>query len=215
LSGSELKGIIAQIHRESGGNEKITQSSAVVDVNTLSGNPAKGLLQYIPQTFNAYRMKGHNNIFSGYDQLLAFFNNSSWRNDLPYGKRGWGPRGHRRFANGGFVKKNEMIEVAENNKPEVVIPLTRKNRAVQLIKKTKEIIGMNDGGSVVVNSPDNSDMILLLQQQNQILMQLLQKNSDVYMDTNKVGSLVEPAITKMQNNRISRKDRVQGVRKRD
>ncbi|EAG6608865.1 TPA: phage tail tape measure protein [Listeria monocytogenes] len=215
LSGSELKGIIAQIHRESGGNEKITQSSAVVDVNTLSGNPAKGLLQYIPQTFNAYRMKGHNNIFSGYDQLLAFFNNSSWRNDLPYGKRGWGPRGHRRFANGGFVNKNEMIEVAENNKPEVVIPLTRKNRAIQLIKKTKEIIGMNDGGSVVVNSPDNSDMILLLQQQNQILMQLLQKNSDVYMDTNKVGSLVEPAITKMQNNRISRKDRVQGVKKRD
>ncbi|NVW38437.1 phage tail tape measure protein [Listeria monocytogenes] len=215
LSGGELKGIIAQIHRESGGNEKITQSSGVVDVNTLSGNPAKGLLQYIPQTFNAYRMKGHNNIFSGYDQLLAFFNNSSWRNDLPYGKRGWGPRGHRRFANGGFVNKNEMIEVAENNKPEVVIPLTRKNRAVQLIKKTKEIIGMNDGGSVVVNSPDNSDMILLLQQQNQILMQLLQKNSDVYMDTNKVGSLVEPAITKMQNNRISRKDRVQGVRKRD
>ncbi|EAD3614684.1 phage tail tape measure protein [Listeria monocytogenes] len=213
LSGGELKGIIAQIHRESGGNEKITQSSGVVDVNTLSGNPAKGLLQYIPQTFNAYRMKGHNNIFSGYDQLLAFFNNSSWRNDLPYGKRGWGPRGHRRFANGGFVNKNEMIEVAENNKPEVVIPLTRKNRAVQLIKKTKEIIGMNDGGSVVVNSPDNSEMVLLLQQQNQILMQLLQKNSDVYMDANKVGSLVEAVITKTQNNRISRKDRVQGVRK--
>ncbi|MCG3350670.1 phage tail tape measure protein [Listeria monocytogenes] len=212
LSGSELKGIIAQIHRESGGNEKITQSSAVVDVNTLSGNPAKGLLQYIPQTFNAYRMKGHNNIFSGYDQLLAFFNNSSWRNDLPYGKRGWGPRGHRRFANGGFVNKNEMIEVAENNKPEVVIPLTRKNRAVQLIKKTKEIIGMNDGVSVVVNSPDNSDMILLLQQQNQILMQLLQKNSDVYLDVDKVGKLVEAVITKTQNNRISRKDRVQGVR---
>ncbi|EAE2516418.1 TPA_asm: phage tail tape measure protein [Listeria monocytogenes] len=212
LSGGELKGIIAQIHRESGGNEKITQSSAVVDVNTLSGNPAKGLLQYIPQTFNAYRMKGHNNIFSGYDQLLAFFNNSSWRNDLPYGKRGWGPRGHRRFANGGFVNKNEMIEVAENNKPEVVIPLTRKNRAVQLIKKTKEIIGMNDGGSVVVNSPDNSDMILLLQQQNQILMQLLQKNSDVYLDVDKVGKLVEAVITKTQNNRISRKDRVQGVR---
>ncbi|HFK0906732.1 TPA: phage tail tape measure protein [Listeria monocytogenes] len=212
LSGSELKGIIAQIHRESGGNEKITQSSAVVDVNTLSGNPAKGLLQYIPQTFNAYRMKGHNNIFSGYDQLLAFFNNSSWRNDLPYGKRGWGPRGHRRFANGGFVNKNEMIEVAESNKPEVVIPLTRKNRAVQLIKKTKEIIGMNDGGSVVVNSPDNSEMVLLLQQQNQILMQLLQKNSDVYLDVDKVGKLVEAVITKTQNNRISRKDRVQGVR---
>ncbi|EEN9500112.1 phage tail tape measure protein [Listeria monocytogenes] len=212
LSGSELKGIIAQIQRESGGNEKITQSSAVVDINTLSGNPARGLLQYIPSTFNAYKVKGHGNIYSGYDQLLAWFNNSNWRRDLPYGKRGWGPRGHRRFANGGFVNKNEMIEVAENNKPEVVIPLTRKNRAVQLIKKTKEIIGINDGGSVVVNSPDNSEMVLLLQQQNQILMQLLQKNSDVYLDVDKVGKLVEAVITKTQNNRISRKDRVQGVR---
>ncbi|EDN7837541.1 phage tail tape measure protein, partial [Listeria monocytogenes] len=103
LSGSELKGIIAQIQRESGGNEKITQSSAVVDINTLSGNPARGLLQYIPSTFNAYKVKGHGNIYSGYDQLLAWFNNSNWRRDLPYGKRGWGPRGHRRFANGGFV----------------------------------------------------------------------------------------------------------------
>lgn len=194
LSGGELKGIIAQIHRESGGNEKITQSSAVVDVNTLSGNPAKGLLQYIPQTFNAYRMKGHNNIFSGYDQLLAFFNNSSWRNDLPYGKRGWGPRGHRRFANGGFVNKNEMIEVAENNKPEVVIPLTRKNRAVQLIKKTKEIIGMNDGGSVTINnnnSNNNNNLILEeMKKQNEYLKLLLMKSSKIVIDKN---SIIETA----------------------
>ncbi|EAG8523410.1 phage tail tape measure protein [Listeria innocua] len=194
LSGGELKGIIAQIHRESGGNEKITQSSAVVDVNTLSGNPAKGLLQYIPQTFNAYRMKGHNNIFSGYDQLLAFFNNSSWRNDLPYGKRGWGPRGHRRFANGGFVNKNEMIEVAENNKPEVVIPLTRKNRAVQLIKKTKEIIGMNDGGSVTINnnSNNNNNNLILeeMKKQNEYLKLLLMKSSKIVIDKN---SIIETA----------------------
>ncbi|ECR3484348.1 phage tail tape measure protein [Listeria innocua] len=193
LSGGELKGIIAQIHRESGGNEKITQSSAVVDVNTLSGNPAKGLLQYIPQTFNAYRMKGHNNIFSGYDQLLAFFNNSSWRNDLPYGKRGWGPRGHRRFANGGFVNKNEMIEVAENNKPEVVIPLTRKNRAVQLIKKTKEIIGMNDGGSVTINNNSNNNNNLILEEmkkQNEYLKLLLMKSSKIVIDKN---SIIETA----------------------
>lgn len=190
LSGGELKGIIAQIHRESGGNEKITQSSAVVDVNTLSGNPAKGLLQYIPQTFNAYRMKGHNNIFSGYDQLLAFFNNSSWRNDLPYGKRGWGPRGHRRFANGGFVNKNEMIEVAENNKPEVVIPLTRKNRAVQLIKKTKEIIGMNDGGSVTINNNNNNLILEEMKKQNEYLKLLLMKSSKIVIDKN---SIIETA----------------------
>lgn len=98
LSTSELSGIISQIHRESGGNQGITQSSAVVDINTLNGNPAKGLLQYIPQTFSAYALNGHKNIFSGYDQLLAFFNNSNWRRDLPYGKSGWGPSGSRRFT---------------------------------------------------------------------------------------------------------------------
>lgn len=133
LSASELQGIIAQIQRESGGNEKITQSSAVVDVNTLAGNPAKGLLQYIPQTFAAYALNGHKNIFSGYDQLLAFFNNSNWRKDLPYGRRGWGPSGSRRFTsiNGshrsglpyvpfdgylGELHEGERVLTAEENK---------------------------------------------------------------------------------------------------
>ncbi|WP_349730455.1 phage tail tape measure protein [Peribacillus frigoritolerans] len=94
---AEVNGILAQIKRESTGNEKIVQSSAVWDVNTAAGNPARGLLQYIPQTFKAYKMKGHNNIYSGYDQLLAFFNNTTWRRDLPYGRRGWGPRGKRKY----------------------------------------------------------------------------------------------------------------------
>ncbi|MGE6380008.1 hypothetical protein ACQKD7_25030, partial [Peribacillus muralis] len=97
---AEVNGILAQIKRESTGNEKIVQSSAVWDVNTAAGNPARGLLQYIPQTFNAYKMKGHNNIYSGYDQLLAFFNNTTWRRDLPYGRRGWGPHGKRKYKNG-------------------------------------------------------------------------------------------------------------------
>lgn len=100
VSPAEVNGILAQIKRESGGNEKIVQSSAVWDVNTAAGNPARGLLQYIPQTFNAYKVKGHNNIYSGYDQLLAFFNNTTWRRDLPYGRRGWGPRGRRKYKNG-------------------------------------------------------------------------------------------------------------------
>lgn len=100
VSPSEVNGIIAQIQRESGGNQSIIQSSAVRDINTRNGNPARGLLQYIPQTFRAYALKGHSNIMSGYDQLLAFFNNTRWRTDLPYGKRGWGPKGNRKYKNG-------------------------------------------------------------------------------------------------------------------
>lgn len=119
LSKSELAGIIAQINRESSGNASIIQSSQVVDVNTLNGNPARGLLQYIPQTFKAYAVKGFGDITNGYHQLLAFFNNSNWRSDLPYGKSGWGPSGGRRFANGGPVRTNDAVLVGEEG-PELI-----------------------------------------------------------------------------------------------
>lgn len=215
LSGSELKGIIAQIQRESGGNEKVTQSSAVVDVNTLSGNPARGLLQYIPSTFNAYKVKGHGNIYSGYDQLLAWFNNSNWRRDLPYGKRGWGPSGHRRFANGGLVSKHQLAEVAEGNKKEMIIPLTRKQRAIQLLDKAKQMIGLNDSKVIVQN--DNSNIVSILlemvqsqKEQIQLLAALVNKNSDVYLDKAKVGSLIEKEVTKQQSFRDGRNLRASG-----
>ncbi|KMT62651.1 tape measure protein [Paenilisteria newyorkensis] len=146
LSGGELGGIIAQIHRESGGNQRITQSSAVVDVNTLSGNPAKGLLQYIPQTFGSYAVKGHNNIFSGYDQLLAFFNNSTWQRDLPYGKRGWGPRGKRRFAKGGRPNVAETVLVGEEG-PELFE--TDSPGTIHTARKTQELLNNRKGGGEV------------------------------------------------------------------
>lgn len=137
LSSSELNGIIAQIHRESTGNAQIIQSSAVRDINTRNGNPAKGLLQYIPQTFARYAVKGHTNIFNGYDQLLAFFNNSNWRRNLPYGKSGWGPTGRRRFENGGDVNTNDTILVGENG-PELL--RNRKGSRILNTNKTQNLL---------------------------------------------------------------------------
>ncbi|MEK4305847.1 phage tail tape measure protein [Oceanobacillus sp. FSL K6-0251] len=132
VSPTEINGILAQINRESGGNQRIIQSSAVWDVNTAAGNPARGLLQYIPQTFNAYKVKGHENIYSGYDQLLAFFNNKTWRRDLPYGKRGWGPRGGRKYGTGGLVNEG-LYHLGEEGYPEWIIP-TAPNRRTEAMK---------------------------------------------------------------------------------
>ena len=98
-SASQINGIIAQIQLESGGNSGAVQGN-IGDINNLRGTPAQGLLQYVPSTFSSYAVRGHNNIKSGYDQLLAFFNNSNWKNDIQYGRSGWGPRGHRRYAKG-------------------------------------------------------------------------------------------------------------------
>ncbi|EJA7861537.1 phage tail tape measure protein [Listeria monocytogenes] len=148
LSSGELGGIIAQIQRESGGNQKIIQSSAVVDVNTLSGNPARGLLQYIPQTFKSYAVKGHGNILSGYDQLLAFFNNSTWQRDLPYGKRGWGPRGKRRFAKGGRPNVAETVLVGEEG-PELFE--TDSPGTIHTAEKTKQMLNKSRQGGATIN----------------------------------------------------------------
>ena len=93
LTDSDVKRILDLINNESGGDQTVTQT--VWDVNMANGNPAQGLLQYIPSTFRSYSLEGHTSILSGYDQLLAFFNNKNWRSDIHI--PGWGPTGSRRY----------------------------------------------------------------------------------------------------------------------
>ncbi|MDV3051852.1 phage tail tape measure protein [Staphylococcus ureilyticus] len=134
LTKAEENGIVAQIARESNGDAGVTQGN-IGDINNLRGTPAQGLLQYVPSTFKAYAVKGHKNIKSGYDQLLAFFNNKNWRKDLPYGKSGWGPSGGRRFATGGLINSAGWYNIAEGGHPEFVIPTdpSRQSDAMKLL----------------------------------------------------------------------------------
>lgn len=134
LTKAEENGIIAQIARESNGDAGVTQGN-IGDINNLRGTPAQGLLQYVPSTFKSYAVKGHGNIKSGYDQLLAFFNNKNWRRDLRYGKSGWGPSGGRRFATGGLINSSGLYNLAEGGHPEFVIPTdpSRQSDAMKLL----------------------------------------------------------------------------------
>ncbi|RXS13383.1 peptidoglycan DD-metalloendopeptidase family protein [Staphylococcus saprophyticus] len=155
LSGKELNGIVSQIQRESNGNAGVTQGN-IGDINNLRGTPAQGLLQYVPSTFKSYAVKGHKNIKNGYDQLLAFFNNSNWRRDLPYGKSGWGPSGNRRFATGGLIQSAGWYNLAEGGYPEWVIPTdpNRRTDAMKLLAlAAKDIQG---GKSTTGNKRPNS-----------------------------------------------------------
>lgn len=118
VGSSDVDGIASLIMAESGGEAGVTQK--ISDINSAKGTPAKGLLQYVPSTFKAYAKKGHTNINSGYDQLLAFFNNKNWKRDYnPNG--GWGPTGARKFATGGKVF-NGLYQLGEEGYPEWIIP---------------------------------------------------------------------------------------------
>lgn len=207
LSQNELNGILAQIQRESSGNEKIRQQ--IWDVNMASGNPAQGLLQYVPSTFNAYKVKGYGNILKGFDQLMAFFNNSNWRRDLPYGRSGWGPSGSRikGFANGGIVNQHQIAEIAEGNKPEIIIPLdsAKRSRAMQLLGIAMDKLGVgNDVGPMPPTNNRVSKVEEKLDSMIELLQALLTKDSNVYLD----GTAVEKKVSSIRN----RNERLQNRR---
>lgn len=107
-SGADIANIERVIQHESGGNAKAINNW---DSNAKAGTPSKGILQFIDPTFNHYAMKGHKNIYSDLDQLLAMFNDSNWRSDVHTG--GWGPTGAVRREKGGKLAKNQLSVVGE------------------------------------------------------------------------------------------------------
>ncbi|MFH7281563.1 transglycosylase SLT domain-containing protein [Weissella confusa] len=145
--------VLRQIATESGGNEKAVQGG-YTDINTITGDLAKGLMQTISATFNAYKFPGHGNIFNGYDNLLAALNYAKHRygSDLSFLGQGHG------YENGGIVSTHGLYEVAERNMPEIIIPLdpAKKMRANDLLEQANARINgnRNSGQAQIVQEGD-------------------------------------------------------------
>lgn len=161
---------LRQIQSESGGNPNAVQGG-YVDINTLTGDLAKGLVQTTSSTFNSFKHKGHGNIFNGYDNLLA---------GIAYAKSRYGGNmlaviGHGHgYANGGLVHKNGVYELAEGDMPEYVIPtdIAKRGRAWQLLT---EAVARFAGDSPQGNHDSNSDRerVSVLESKLDIMIDLL------------------------------------------
>lgn len=151
-SDSQVNAWMRVIQRESNGDPRAVNNW---DSNAAAGIPSKGLVQTIEPTFNAYKFPGHNNIFNGYDNLLAGIAYAAAR----YGRgpgmfaRVSGPLG---YANGGLVTKHGLYEVAEGNQPEYIIPMdaAKRGRAWRLLQR---VVGQFVGESPTDNSSSARD----------------------------------------------------------
>ena len=174
ISDGMVNKVLRQIATESGGNEKAVQGG-YTDINTITGDLAKGLMQTISATFNAYAFPGHKNIFNGYDNLLAA---------LAYAKNRYGSNlaglgeGHG-YAQGGIVSQHGFYEVAEQNMPEIIIPLdpAKKIRANELLGQANQRINGAQSQQVVVQS-DTTQLEQGVNQLVQLMSLMLGVNQD-------------------------------------
>ncbi|MCG0629298.1 SLT domain protein [Lactiplantibacillus plantarum] len=163
---SKMQSAIIKTADSETGNRNIMQT--ISDVNSANGNPAGGPLQFTKTTFDAFAFPGHHNFRSSFDQVLAFLNNSDYLHATGntsiwgHAKYDWlhsGPQGHKRFENGGIINTNQLIEVAEHNKPEMVLPLTNKSRANQLIAQASQVVNGNNGSQVASTNSESSEKL--------------------------------------------------------
>ncbi len=178
-STANLNALLNQMRTESNGNPRAINNW---DINAKNGTPSKGLLQMIDPTFRQYAMPGFNsNIYDPLSNILASIRYALSR----YGSLRNAYRGHG-YANGGIVNQHQIAEIAEGNKPEIIIPLdkAKRSRAMQLLAITQDKLGVKPKS--VNNSSDSSGtletLVLLMIQQNNLLSKLLAKDTSVKLD---------------------------------
>lgn len=135
IAGWQIAKLLRQIQTESGGIE--TRHQEVWDKNMASGNPAQGLLQFIPSTFNTWALPGHHNIFSGFDQIMAAINALNHG-----GEGGWGNIGNGHgWANGGHITSLDYGFVGDNPQHSEYVINPYNDNAMPLMKQAYEEIG--------------------------------------------------------------------------
>ncbi|MHD0382808.1 phage tail tape measure protein [Staphylococcus simulans] len=132
------------------------------DINAQRGTPSKGLFQMIQPTFASNAKSGFGNFNNPVHQAISA---------MQYIVRtyGWGgfPRAAAyAYANGGISTNHKIAEISEGNKTEMIIPMTKRSRAIQLTEQAMRFLGI-DKGNVNVNTDTSKIENMLLQLVNE------------------------------------------------
>lgn len=146
LSPSNIEKTLFQMRTESNGDPRAINNW---DINAQNGTPSKGLMQVIDPTFRAHAKAPHNkNIWDPLSNILASVRYAMSRyGSLAAAYRGTG------YENGGLVNRHQIAQIAEGNKPEMIIPLTKPKRAMDLIGKALQFLGY-DGTQMFASIPN-------------------------------------------------------------
>ena len=202
---------LKQIQTESGGNPKAVQGN-IGDINNATGDLAKGLVQTISATFNAYKFPGHGNIFHGYDNLLA---------GIAYAKAKYGASGMlsvighgHGYANGGIATTPSIFGEAG---PEMAIPLSavKSSRSYELLGKTAAIVAARDNIQPINTNTDGLGEKLdkVIDLLTAILTSPSTVETSINVDKQALGnSITEVVNARMRLNSINRKKGISVIR---
>lgn len=222
LSTSEamVQKVLRQIQTESGGNERAVQGN-IGDVNNASGDLAKGLMQVISATFNAFKFPGHNNPFNGYDSLLAGLNYAKNRygSNLSFLGQGHG------YANGGRTNGIGFVGEVQGEDEWVTNPnrSTADTNIIGSIKETAQkqpnsfaakLAGVISGAKSGMQAITSQQPIIAGSSAMQSTNGGIDLSGDVHMtvqlDSGEIARATYPKIKVLQNQEIQMKGQVTG-----
>lgn len=130
--------------KESGGNPRAVNNW---DINAKRGTPSKGLMQTIDPTFNAYKVKGMDDIYNPVHNAAAAIRYIQSRYGSVWNTPGMRAMakggGYRGYANGGLINHEQIARIGEAGRREWIIPVERGIRGRYLLQRAANDLGMD------------------------------------------------------------------------
>ena len=192
------------------------------DINAQRGTPSKGMFQMIEPSFRAYAIRGHGNILNSVDEAISAMRYivGKWVPIMGSWRSAFKRAGDYAYENGGLSTTHKLAQISEGNKPEMIVPLTKRTRAIQLIEQAMRYVGMETGTTNVTVNEDNrmvekllKQIVMLTDKGNKLtsaLIQTVSSNDNSLNSTDEIRNL-EKVLSKQSGQRVSANNYMGGL----